>query len=343
MHFIVQFKNKLISILPGLIISIIIAAISLYLARFVPKLGAATVAIFLGLILGNLFLGKKVFQSGYKYSESSLLTYSIILLGATISVSTIAQIGVSGVAFIIIQMIVTILAVLYIGKKLGFNRSFSFMMAGGNAVCGSSAITAISPVVNANDKDRSMSIAIVNVTGIVLMFVLPGIGKILYDYETLHTSALLGGVLQSIGQVVAGGAMVNDGVKDLATIFKIVRIIFLVVVVLAFGYFYHKSSKEVISEEEGALKAKKIVVPWYVIGFFVMFGLFSFHLISPSVSHVFKVISGYLEVIALAAIGLRINIRELIKQGKKLTIYALCVGIVQIVCALILLSFIFKL
>ncbi|PAF44885.1 putative sulfate exporter family transporter [Helicobacter sp. 11S02629-2] len=342
MQFIFRFRDKLKTILPGLIMAIIIALISMYLGRFVPSLGAATVAIFLGIIAGNLFLGQKVFQGGYKYSESNLLSYSIVLLGATVGVSTLAHIGINGVVFIIVQMAVTILAILYIGKKLGFSKNFSFLMAGGNAVCGSSAIAAIAPVVNSNDKDRSMSIAIVNVTGIVLMFVLPGIGKFLYHYETLHTSALIGGVLQSIGQVVASGAMVNGEVKDLGTIFKLVRVIFLVVVVLVFGYMYHKSSKEVITEEEVGMKSKKITVPWYVIGFFVMFGLYSLHIISPTVSHALKSISGVLEVIALAAIGLRINIRELVKQGKKLTIYAFCVGIVQIVCALILLSFIFK-
>ena len=51
-------------ILPGLIVSIIIALISIQLAKFVPSLGAGAIAIFLGIILGNLFLNQKVFQKG---------------------------------------------------------------------------------------------------------------------------------------------------------------------------------------------------------------------------------------------------------------------------------------
>ena len=53
---------------------------------------------------------------------------------------------------------------------------------------------------------------------------------------------MIGGTLQSVGQVVASGAMVNEHTKDLATIFKIVRIIFLVVVVFVLGNLKNKES-----------------------------------------------------------------------------------------------------
>lgn len=326
------------SILPGFIVALIVALSSMFLAKFVPALGAAPIAIFLGMFVGNIFLNQKVFQRGYKFSESDLLSYSIVLLGATLSISTISEIGLNGVMFIVLQMTATIIGALYIGKKLGFAQNFRFLMASGNAVCGSSAIAATAPVIDADDNDKGIAITIVNVTGIVLMFLLPLLGDILYKNDTLHTSAIIGGILQSMGQVVASGAMVNEGVKDLSTIFKIVRIIFLVVVVFVFGHLKNKTNKEIAVEEVEDVKNRKIKVPWYVIGFFIMCGLFSVNIISSDVSALCKEVSKVLEIIALAAIGLRVNIRELIKQGKNATLYAMFVGLVQIVSAVILIG-----
>lgn len=333
-----KIMTKIKDILPGLLVSIMIALISMFLGKFVPSLGSASIAIFLGMFVGNVFLNQKVFQSGYKYSESNLLSYSIVLLGATLSISTISEIGFSGVIFIVLQMTITILGALYIGKKLGFGENFRFLMASGNAVCGSSAIAATAPVINADDKDKGIAITIVNVTGIILMFLLPVICEFLYNNDMLHTSAMIGGTLQSVGQVVASGAMVNEGVKDLSTIFKIVRIIFLVFVVLAFGHIKNKTNKEIAKEEVEDVKSKKIKIPWYVIGFFIMCGLFSLNIISEDVSLACKEISNKLEIIALAAIGLRVNIKELIKQGKNASLYGLFVGTLQILSAVTLIG-----
>ena len=332
------FIKKIKDILPGLIVSTLVACVSMIIATFVPKLGAASIAIFLGMFVGNLFLNQDIFQKGYKFSESDLLSYSIVLLGATLSVSTISEIGISGVAFIILQMSITIIGVLYIGKKLGFTDNFRYMMASGNAVCGSSAIGATAPIIEADDKEKGIAITIVNVTGIVLMFLLPVITKFLYSHELIQTSAMIGGTLQSIGQVVASGAMVNEYTKDLSTIFKIVRIIFLVVVVFILGHLKHKSNKEMLQEEVQDIEKGKIKIPWYVVGFFITCALFSLNIISNDVSIICKEISNKFEIIALAAIGLKVNVKDLIRQGKSVSLYGLFVGSLQIVSATILIG-----
>ena len=333
-----KFIQNIIDIIPGFLVSLIVALISMFIATFIPKLGAASIAIFLGMFVGNVFLNQKVFQKGYKFSETDLLSYSIVLLGATLSISTISEIGFSGVLFIVLQMAITVIGALFIGKKLGFSDNFRYMMASGNAVCGSSAIAATAPVIGANDKEKGISITIVNVTGIVLMFLLPLISQILYNNETTQTSAMIGGILQSVGQVVASGAMVNEHVKDLSTIFKIVRIIFLVVVVFGLGHLKHKSNKEILEEEVEEIEKGKIKIPWYVIGFFITCALFSAHIISDDISDMCKEISNKFEIIALAAIGLRVNVKDLIKQGKAVSLYGLFIGLIQILTAILLIA-----
>lgn len=329
-------------ILPGLSVAVGIGLVSMFMAHFVPKLGAATISIFLGMLVGNLFLGQEVFQKGYKFAETDLLSYSIVLLGGTISMSTLMALGWSGLIFIVLQMSVTIIAALYIGRKLGFSDNFRYLMATGNAVCGSSAIAATAPVIEANDKEKGIAITIVNVTGIFLMFIIPVVTDLLYNHEVVKTAAMTGGILQSVGQVVASGAMVSEPVKDLSTLFKILRVIMLVGVVFIMGHLKHQSNSKMAKEKEEAIKMGKVKIQWYVIGFFVMCIISTIHLIPSGVSAVFKSVSNYFEVIALAAIGLKVNVRDLIQQGKAVSLYGVCIGCVQLGCAVILITFLFN-
>lgn len=322
--------NRFLEILPGLIICIIIAFIGKFIGNYIPSIGGASLAIFIGMAVGNTFGNKKIYAKGSKFAESDLLSYSIVLLGGTLSAQTLLKLGVSGVSFIVLQMVITITAAILIGKKLGFAENFRFLMASGNAVCGSSAIAATAPVIEADDSEKGIAITIVNVTGTVLMLLLPFIAKVVFSTETVKTSALIGGVLQSVGQVVASGSLVNENVKDLATIFKIVRIIFLIFVVLSFGEMKKKSSQVNCNKS-----SSKVKVPWYVIGFFLMCTLFTAGVFSAHTSKIFKLISNNFEIIALAGIGMRVNFRELIKQGPKASIYALGIATVQIVSAIV--------
>lgn len=332
-------QSEFKQILPGLLIATAIGFSSIFLSNFIPKLGSATISIFLGMILGNLFLNNESYQKGYKYAETNLLSYSIVLLGATLSIPKLFSIGLNGLLMVVIQMIVTICGVLYLGKKLNFSQNFSMLMASGNAVCGSSAIAATSPVIDADDKERGIAITIVNVIGIFLMFLLPLLGNVLYDLEELQTSALIGSILQSVGQVVASGSMVSEEVKDISMIFKIVRVILLVAVVFLFGHMKNKQNAEILEEEIEENKKGKVKVPWYVIGFFITCGLFSVGIISDDVSHFLKEISNKLEIIALAGIGLRVDIKDLLKQGKAVTVYAVSIAVLQITSAVILIGF----
>lgn len=325
--------DKVTKILPGLIICIIIASIGKFIGSYVPSIGGASMAIFIGMAVGNTFGNKKIYAAGTKFAESDLLSYSIVLLGGTLSAQTLIKLGFSGVSFIVLQMLVTITFAILIGKRLGFSENFRFLMASGNAVCGSSAIAATAPVIEADDNEKGIAITIVNVTGTVLMLLLPFIAQIIFKTETIKTSALIGGILQSVGQVVASGSLVNEQVKDLSTIFKIVRIIFLVFVVLSFGTMKQKSSKSNCKNS-----SSKIKIPWYVIGFFIMCSLFTVGIFSVEVSKIFKLVSNNFEIIALAGIGMRVNFRELVKQGAKASIYALAIATVQITSALVLIT-----
>ena len=118
-----------------------------------------------------------------------------------------------------------------------------------------------------------------------------------------------------------------------ATIFKIVRIVFIVLVALAFSRLNH--------EEEGSLFADgkasggvKAGVPWFIIGFFVLAGLNTLGLVPAQMSAAAKFVSGQFEIIALAAIDMRVKFRDLVREGPRALSYGLLVGGCQVLFAL---------
>ena len=156
--------KKLKEILPGFLVCLVIGLLAQQIAQFFPSIGAALFAIGIGMLAGNTFLNNDIFNIGTKFSESRLLEYSIVLTGLTLHLADIMGIGFEGVGFIAIQMTLTICICYFIGKKLGFSKKFSLLMCAGNAVCGSSAIGTVAPIVDADSKDKGISITIVNVT-----------------------------------------------------------------------------------------------------------------------------------------------------------------------------------
>lgn len=336
-----DYMNKIKELLPGFIVCVIIGLLAQQIAKFFPSIGAALFAIGIGMLAGNTFLNKEIFNVGTKFSESKLLEYSIVLTGLTLHLADIMGIGFNGVGFIAIQMTLTISICYFIGRKLGFVKKFSLLMCAGNAVCGSSAIGTVAPIVDADSKDKGISITIVNVTGTILMVVLPIITGLLYNHETLRTSAMIGGTLQSIGQVIASAVMVNGDVVEFATIFKIVRIIFVVAVALMYAKMNLEDDQPLFSKKTGVAAKVKAKVPWFVIGFFIFSIINSTGIIPAILSTTAKTVSSQFEIIALAAIGMRVKFKDLIKEGPKAMLYGCLTGTSQIIFAIILIAILF--
>lgn len=332
--------------LPGITVSTLIAIISQFLTHVIPQIGAATIAILLGIVLGNTIITQPILQAGTKFAEKSLLEYSVMLLGLTVTFQTIIQLHWTGLAFIILQMTVTIIGAIIIGKWLHFDDGIYLSMAGGNAVCGSSAIASIKPVINASDEDTGMAITLVNLMGTVLMLVLPVLGTMVFGHANLLRGALIGGTVQSVGQVIASATMVNQATIKFATLFKIMRIILLVVVVTIFAKIHQRNVQHVTNKSttnSTVKKAKINFLPWYVSGFLVFCVLNSFITLPHWIDSGAHLLSSWCEIIALAAIGLRLNLKAFLKAGQRFAIYSIGLGAIQIITALILIKLLIQL
>ncbi|KDE73070.1 membrane protein [Fusobacterium necrophorum BFTR-2] len=331
-------------ILPGLFLSILLAIVSQCLVKLpaFSTLGAALIAILLGMLLGNTLCKGSRYEEGTKFSEKRLLEYSIVLNGLILDIVIMKEVGIQGVIFIVCQMVLTIVAAYVISRKFGFGKKFSLMMGAGNAVCGSSAIGTVAPILEADSKDKGISITCVNILGTVLMIFLPVLASILYASETLPTSALIGGTVQSVGQVIASAKLVNDSVVEMATIFKLIRVLLLVGIALSFERLNLEVGKHLFSPKvKKKEKRTKVGIPWFILAFLFCFILRSTGYVPSFILLWAKKISTQFEIIALAAIGLRVKFSDILKEGVQALTASLLIGVCQILFALTLMKIFF--
>lgn len=327
-----------ITILPGLLVSLFISLLSQFLTNFLPQLSAALIAILLGMLFGNTLFIHPRLNPGTQFAEKRLLEVAIVLNGLTLDFQMMREIGLVGLIFVFIQMLTTILIAVFLGKLFKFSKVFSLLMAAGNAVCGTAAIGTVSPILDAESKDKGMAITTVNVVGTVMMMGLPLVALFLYNHELLPTSALIGGVIQSVGQVVASAKLVNDDVVNLATVFKLIRVLMIAVVGISFSRLNLTEGESFFKNKQEESTNVSINIPWFIIGFLILFIVRSLNILPQTALLFTKTVSSQFEIIALAAIGMRINMKDILKEGPKVMAYGFSIGLLQAIVAIIFIS-----
>ena len=319
----------------GLIICCLIAIAAKNLVFLAPSLGSTCISIVIGIVVGNLIKGDQNHLKGAVFAEKKLLPISIMFMGVTLKLSQVTSIGAKGIGYVAITMFLVISLAILLCRKLGFSKEFSFLMGAGNAVCGSSAIAATSPVVDAHEDEVGISVAIVNLMGTIFMFLLPVLAVRVLHFDDIKTGILIGGTLQSVGQVAASSGMVNLEVQTIAMLFKMIRVAFLGIVVTVFSLSLNKSS-------EGKDTKKKFPVPTFIIVFFILSILTHFEFLSSGIISILKISSKWLMLISMAGIGMRIQVSKLLQEGPKALMAGIGIVAIQILVSLTFIFLLFK-
>ncbi|SFL63450.1 YeiH family protein [Halanaerobium salsuginis] len=316
----------------GLTLTILIAILANYLAKLIPNLGAVTSAIILGFILGNLIDLNDSYGPGVKFAEKKLLAAAIMLMGVKLQLNVLKELGFTSIMLIIFVVALTVFSGFIIGKLLGLNNKFGLLIGIGNAICGSSAIAASAPVIGNTEEEIGLSVSVVNLLGTIGIFTLPFLARLI-GLNNTNSGLLIGTTLQATGQVVAAGFSVNDLVGRIATIVKMGRILMLGPVVVLLSLLFNDKSKS---------KQAKVKIPTFIIGFLILGILASLNLIPNLLIDYLKIISHLLLITAMAAIGLKIKISALLKQGPKTLLVGLGTAWIQVAGAALLVILFFK-
>lgn len=145
--------------------------VALFLVPFLDPGFALLLGLILSLTIGHPFLAIN------SRITHILLQISVVGLGFGMNVEQAIEAGKTGILFTIFSIVVTIGLGLFFTSKLRVNRDTGFLVSGGTAICGGSAIAALAPVIKAKDKDITVAMGTIFMLNAVALFIFPIIGR----------------------------------------------------------------------------------------------------------------------------------------------------------------------
>lgn len=319
-----------IRILPGLGLSVgVAAAAHLVAAAEAAAFGEVwleplVLAILGGTLVRSLWTPSARWLPGVAFSAKLPLEIAIVLLGAAVSARALLAAGPILLLGIVATVLLAILVGFAIGRLLGLPKRLAVLVACGNAICGNSAIAATAPVIGANGDDVAASIAFTAVLGVAVVLGLPLIGALL-QLSDLRYGVLAGLTVYAVPQVVAAAAPMGSAAVQIGTLVKLVRVLTLgpVCMLLALLAPIWRDAAEAAPAQEPGPRRKRPplrqLAPWFVLGFLALAGARLAGLLPEAALGPASVASSALTVIAMAALGLGVDIRAVAQAGGRVT------------------------
>ncbi len=209
------------------------------------------IALLLGLILAQT-IGHPYKAKNSKFTKI-LLQSSVVGLGFGMNFFKAMKAGQEGILFTISTIVLVLVAGYLIGKWLKIDQKTSYLLSAGTAICGGSAIAAVSPLIKADDKQMSVSLGTVFILNSIALFLFPWIG------ELLHLSQAQFGLWVAIAihdtsSVVGAAGKYGQEALQVATTIKLERALWIIPLAI-FTTFIFKS------------EGKKINIPYFIFYF----------------------------------------------------------------------------
>ena len=298
------------SLWPGLLLSALIAAVALALGWWLPLIGGPVFGIVLGVVVRNLIAPPAACQPGIRFAGKQVLQWSIVALGLGLSLTQVARTGLDSLAVTLVTVAVAFASALVLGRVLGIQSRLKVLIGAGTAICGGSAIAAVTPIIKADEHETAFAISTIFLFNLVAVLVFPALGHLMgMSQEGFGLWA--GTAINDTSSVVAAGYSYGQAAGDHATIVKLTRatlIIPMCLVLAAIEAWRHK-------KHGGGDFQLGRVIPWFILWFVVASAVSTAGLIPDAWQPAIGTAAKFLIVVALTAIGLSADLRRMAKTG----------------------------
>jgi uncharacterized integral membrane protein (TIGR00698 family) len=270
-------------------------------------------ALLLGIAL-NFLAAEGQCKPGIEFTARTVLRAGVALLGLRITLAQIAALGWKPVALVVVVVCVTILLSVLAAKVLGFNKLFGLLTGGATAICGASAALALAASLPAHpQKEKAVLFTVIGVSALstVAMILYPMICQ-LFGLTPLQAGVFLGGTIHDVAQVVGAGYSMSRETGDAATVVKLMRVAMLVPVILCAALVARAQGAK-----DGSIGPRPPLLPGFAVAFFVLACVNSTGWIPPAVQQLGNDLSRWSLVIAISALGMKTQLKELASVGLK--------------------------
>jgi uncharacterized integral membrane protein (TIGR00698 family) len=260
-------------------------------------------ALVLGLFIA-LFVGHPFLHLNHKATHL-LLQISVVGLGFGMNAGTALRAGKEGLLFAVVSIVGTLGFGLLLGRIFRIDKKTSLLISGGTAICGGSAIAALSPVIRADERQVSVAMGTVFVLNSVALFLFPLVGHFLHLSQNQFGlwSAI---AIHDTSSVVGAAGRYGPEALQIATTVKLARALWIIPVSLLAAFFFRGGGS-------GSQRVR-ITIPWF-IGLFVVAILLNTWLPVPVLDHAIVQASHAGLTLTLFLIGAGLSMQVLKNTG----------------------------
>ncbi|PQA87975.1 YeiH family protein [Hyphococcus luteus] len=303
-----RLSDKARALAPGLLLAVTVAFASLFIAS---RYGGPVMlyAILFGIAFNFLNEDPKT-SAGIQFASKRVLQLGVVLLGASVTFSEIAELGWATALLVVAAVATTIAAGVLIGRGAGLSGPHATLSAGAVAICGASAAMAIASVLpQTKDSERNLILTVVGVTTLstVAMVTYPSLAH-LFGFSDMQAGVFLGATIHDVAQVIGAGYIVSDEAGAVAAIVKLMRVTLLApaVFVIALAFSRHAGTD-----------ATGRAFPMFLFGFAALMAANSFGLVPDAFRDGIAGASRFCLVVAVSALGVKTALKELFEVGHR--------------------------
>ena len=320
---------------PGLLLAVAIGVLAMVLGRYAPLIGGPVIGIVLGIIVRNLLSPGERYQPGIAFAGKYVLQWSIIALGFGLSLSQVAKTGLESLSVTLVTMTVAFLAAWLLGRWLGVHDKLKILIGVGTAICGGSAIAAVTPIIRPDDHDTAFAISTIFLFNLVAVLLFPLLGHLMHMSD-MGFGLWAGTAINDTSSVVAAGYSYSHTAGDYATIVKRTRATLIIPVCLVLAFVVAAREKRRY-KQEGSVGHFSLasIFPWFILWFLVASAVRTTGLIPIVIQPAIHLLAEFLIIVALTAIGLSANLRRMAASGARPILLGLGVWIAVSVSSLL--------
>ena len=333
--------SKMTKIIPGFSLAIGIALLASIIEFLLPihLVGATIIALFIGMLINGIRPPSDTVAIGLKFTSKKILKFAIILLGLSLNIVTILQVGKISLTVMFFTLLTCFGGGYVVGRLLKINWKLSNLISAGTGICGGSAIAAIAPVIEAEDKDIAYALSATFLFDMVMIVLFPIMGRQM-GLSDMAYGLWAGTAVNDTSSVVAAGYAFSEAAGDFATMVKLTRTLSIIPVVIIFALIQARlkrkeNTSELPQPKTNIMSSLTRIFPWFILGFIALAMVNSTGIIPASLSIFAKELSKFLMIASLAAIGLGTNIKEMKKSGYAPMLHGFIISALVVIVAIV--------
>lgn len=308
--------------LPGLLLAGGIAAIAVWVGASpwmrAHGLGALTVAVVLGMLVGNTVYPRLAgaCTPGINVTKSWVLRTGIVLYGLRITFQDLSAVGASALVMDALVIVSTFALASWLGIRVfKLEPPLAMLIGAGSSICGAAAVVATTPVVKASSDQAAVAVATVVVFGTLAMFLYPVLWlSVDQMMPAKYFGVYIGATVHEVAQVIASGNMIGPDFTQTAVVTKLGRVMMLAPFLMCLSALLAMHARRQGGPDVGQGKAS---IPWFAVGFLIAVAVHSIGVLpAPVVSSAIG-LADVMLAMAMAALGATTHVSAIRKAGLK--------------------------